>query len=87
MSPAPLSVCLLAAAPVAAQVKCWDFIGFPRETIGALTIWLDGYLTDEEEPCVVDFTKMKVTADRLGLYCAQHRKMSVLNAAEDIMEK
>jgi acid stress chaperone HdeB len=81
------------AGPAKAQVidlsriKCKEFIGFPKETMSYLTMWIDGYLTDEEDPRVVDLEKMKTKAEKLGLYCAQNPRMSVLTAAEDVMAK
>ena len=90
---AVVALALLAAVAANAQVvdlsrtKCRDFIQFPKETMSFLTMWLDGYLTDDEDPRVVDFTKMKATAEKLGLYCAKNPRMSVLSAAENVMGK
>jgi acid stress chaperone HdeB len=84
---------LLAAAPTNAQVvdlstlKCKQFIELPKETINAVAMWLDGYLTDEEDPAVVDFDKMKAKAERLAAYCAQSPEMSLMTAAENVMSK
>jgi acid stress chaperone HdeB len=69
------------------KIECKEFIGLPKETISYLTMWLDGYLTDEEDPHVVDLEKMKTTAEKLVLYCAQNPSMSVLTAAEEVIEK
>ena len=54
-STAVVAAALLAAAAANAQVvdlskvKCRDFIAFPKETKSYLTMWLDGYLTDDED--------------------------------------
>src|SRR5262245_22864361 len=69
------------------KITCKDFIELPKETIGYLTMWIDGYLTDEEDPHVVDLEKMKTKAEKLGLYCAQNPRVNVLTAAEDLMAK
>jgi len=69
------------------RMKCKDLIELPKETVATLTVWLDGYLTDEEEPRVVDLEKMKLKAERLSLYCAQNPRVSILSAAEDVLEK
>jgi acid stress chaperone HdeB len=50
-------------------------------------MWLDGHLTDEEDPAVVDFDKMKHKAERLAAYCGQNPEMSLMTAAENIMSK
>jgi acid stress chaperone HdeB len=84
---------LLAAEPTNAQLvdlstlKCKHFIELPKETVNAVTMWLDGYLTDEEDPAVVDFDKMKVEAERLLAYCGQNPEMSLMAAAENVMGK
>ena len=64
-STAVVTAALLAAVAANAQVidlsrtKCRDFIQFPKETMSFLTMWLDGYLTDDEDPRIVDFTKIE----------------------------
>jgi len=68
-------------------IKCKDFIELPKETITAITMWFDGYFTDEEDPAVVDFDKMKAKADKLGAFCAQNPKMGLMTAAESVMAK
>ena len=45
------------------------------------------YLTDEEDPRVIDFDKMKVKAERLAAYCGQNPEMSLMTAAENVMGK
>jgi acid stress chaperone HdeB len=84
---------LLAAAPCEAQLldlstlKCKQFIDLPKDTAGAMTMWLDGYLTDEEDPAVIDLDKMKVRAERLAAYCGQNPEMTLMTAAENVMGK
>jgi acid stress chaperone HdeB len=86
-------IALLVAQRASAQVvdlstiKCKDFIELPKETVSAITMWLDGYYTDEEDPAVIDFDKMKVKADKLGSFCAQNPKMGLMTAAESVMAK
>ena len=83
----------LAAQPGNAQLvdlstlRCKQFIELPKETVNAVTMWLDGHLTDEEDPAVVDFDKMKHKAGRLAAYCGQNPEMSLMTAAENIMSK
>ena len=84
---------LLVAGAADAQVvdlstmKCRDFIELPKETVNSITMWLDGYYTDEEDPAIVDFDKMKVKAERLGAFCAQNPKVGLMTAAESVMAK
>lgn len=69
------------------KLRCRAFIDLPKETIANITMWLDGYYTDEEDPAVVDFDKMKIKADKLVAYCAQNPKVRVMTAAEDVIVK
>jgi hypothetical protein len=86
-------VALLAPTIAGAQtvdisgLKCKDLMELPRETVTSLTIWLDGFLTDDEQPRLVDFDKIKLKAEKLAFYCAQNPRVSLLTAAEDVMEK
>jgi acid stress chaperone HdeB len=88
-----VAAALLAAARADAQVvdlstlRCKQFIELPKETVNAVTLWLDAYLTDEEDPAVIDFDKMKDKAERLAAYCAQNLEMSLMTAAENVMGK
>jgi len=88
-----VAAALLAAAPADAQVidlstlSCKQFIELPKETLNAVTLWLDAYLTDEEESAVIDFDRMKDKAERLATYCAQNPEMSLMTAAENVMVK
>jgi acid stress chaperone HdeB len=83
----------LAAQPGTAQLvdlstlRCKQFIELPKETVNAVTMWLDGHLTDEEDPAVVDFDKMNLKAERLAAYCGQNPEMSLMTAAENTMSK
>ena len=69
------------------SIKCKGFIELPKETINVIAMWLEGYFTDEEDPAVVDFEKTKVKAEKLGAFCVQNPKMSLLTAAESVMAK
>ena len=69
------------------KIKCREFIELPKETANAITIWLDGYFTDEEDPAVVNFSKLKAEAEKLGSFCAQNPRMSLITAAESVMVK
>ena len=68
-------------------IKCREFIELPKETATAITMWLDGYFTDEEDPAVVDLDKMRGKAEKLGAFCAANPKISLMTAAENVMAK
>jgi len=69
------------------KIKCKEFIELPKETAAAITMWLDGYFTDEEDPAVVDFDKLKAMAEKLGSFCVQNPRMGLIGAAESVMVK
>jgi acid stress chaperone HdeB len=84
---------ILAAPPARGQsinlatIKCRELIELSKETIATLTVWLDGYYTDEEDAAVFEPDKLKIKADKLAGFCAQNPKMSVMMAAENVMAK
>jgi hypothetical protein len=59
----------------------------PKDVIASVTLWLDGYFTDEEDKTVVDLEQMKAKAERLSNFCAQNPRVRVMTAAEDILHK
>jgi len=67
------------------KIKCKEFTELPKETATAITMWLDGYFTDEEDPAVVDFDKLKAMTEKLGSFCAQNPRMGLIGAAESVM--
>jgi hypothetical protein len=44
-------------------------------------------LTDEEDPAVVNFDRLKAMAEKVGAFCAQNPKMGLMGAAESVMVK
>lgn len=84
---------LISSAPLQAQVidlrtvSCKDFLESGQDTVGLLMMWLDGYYTGEDDPAVVDFSRMKVMGAKLGEYCAKNPTHGLMTAAEPIMEK
>jgi acid stress chaperone HdeB len=68
-------------------LKCKDFIELPKETIASLTVWLDGYYTDEEDAALYEPDKLKIKTEKLTAFCAQNPKVGVMAAAEGVMAK
>ena len=69
------------------MLKCKDFIELPKETIASLTVWLDGYYTDEEDAALFEPDKLKTKTEKLTAFCAQNPKIGVMAAAEGVMAK
>jgi acid stress chaperone HdeB len=70
-----------------ATIKCKDFIELSKETIATLTVWLDGYYTDEEDAAVFEPDKLKTKAEKLTAFCAQNPKQGLMTAAEGVIAK
>src|SRR6266849_6704679 len=93
-----IAAALVVAGPVAtgpangqtidlATIKCKDFIELSKEAIATLTVWLDGYYTDEEDAAVFEPDRLKSKAEKLTAFCAQNRKLGLMTAAESVMAK
>jgi hypothetical protein len=89
---------LLAAAVFAAHgadgqavdlsaMRCKEFLELPKDTAAAITMWLDGHLTDEDDPAVLDLDRIKAKAERLAAFCAQNPQTGLMAAAEGVMGK
>ena len=88
-----MAATFLVASPASGQtvnlatLKCKDFIELSKDTIATLTVWLDGYYTDEEDAAVFEPDKLKSKAERLTNFCAQNPKLGLMMAAEGVMAK
>jgi acid stress chaperone HdeB len=84
---------LAVAAPAQAQkldlstVTCKQFLESGKENISLILMWLAGYYSDEDDPPIVDFDKMKTDAEKLGEYCGKNPTMGVITAAEEVLSK
>jgi acid stress chaperone HdeB len=86
-----LATALISAGSASAQIvdmrraTCNDFIVFKRDTTFAITVWLDAYYFDEDDPPIIDFDKIKKKAAKLTVYCNQNPTHPLTTAAEPIM--
>ena len=87
------AACLFAAAPAQAQkldlstVTCKQFLETSKENVSLILMWLEGYYTDEDDPPIVDFDKMKTDAEKLAEYCAKNPTSGLITAAEEVVDK
>ena len=83
---------LVASAPAAAQkldlstVTCKQFLDSGERTVSMVLMWLTGFFTDEDEPPVVDFDKLKTDAGKLGDYCRKNPTTNLMTAAEEVLQ-
>lgn len=85
-----LAVPCLAAGPAAAQtidiraITCKEAAALPDETLELLSVWLDGYLADDENPedAKVDLAAVQEDAQEIRDHCERNPDATVLQAAE-----
>jgi len=83
---------LAVASPATAQVidlstiTCKDFFEGSKDRIDFVVAWLLGYYTDENDSPVLDFSKLKDKAAKLGAYCASNPSHGLITAANKVME-
>jgi acid stress chaperone HdeB len=92
-----VAISLVAASPVAitpaaaqkldlSTVTCKQFLDSGERTMSMVLMWLTGFLTDEDEPPIVDFDKLKVDAGKLGDYCRKNPTTNLMTAAEEVLQ-
>jgi acid stress chaperone HdeB len=85
------AITLACASPASAQkldlstVSCKQFLESGKENIAFILMWLHGYWTDEDDPPIVDFDKMKTDAEKLGEYCAKNPASGLITAANEVL--
>jgi acid stress chaperone HdeB len=83
------AIALAAAAPAQAQkldlstVTCRQFLQSKPETINLILMWVAGYYSDEDDPPILDFDKMRSDATKLGEYCAKNPDTGLVTAIEE----
>ena len=91
-----IAATLVVAGPAGAQtaqplnlatMKCKEFIALPKDMIATLTVWLDGYYTDEEDAAIFEPDKLKSKAEKLAAFCAQNPRLGLMTAAEGLMAR
>ena len=87
-----VAMSLIAAVPASAQkldlstVTCKQFFDSGERTVSLVLMWLTGFFTDEDEPPIVDFDKLKTDAGKLGDYCRKNPTTKLMTAAEEILQ-
>jgi acid stress chaperone HdeB len=92
-----IAISLVAASPVASvpaaaqkldlsTVSCKQFLDSGERTMSMVLMWLSGFFTDEDDPPIVDFDKLKVDAGKLGDYCRKNPTTNLMTAAEEILQ-
>jgi len=66
-------------------ITCKDFNAHKRDDMLAIMMWLTGYYTKDDDPTVIDFTKVKAKTDKIAEYCAKNPAVGLVPAAEPIL--
>jgi acid stress chaperone HdeB len=83
---------LVTMTPAAGQkldlstVTCKQFLDSGERTMSMVLMWITGFFTDEDEPPVVDFDKLKTDAGKLTDYCKKNPTTNLMSAAEEVLQ-
>jgi HdeA/HdeB family protein len=86
-----LALLLLAAAPAAAQdmdfskIKCSEFIASPKDEVGSILMWLEGFYTKSNAPPIMYQDKTMKDLKGLAEYCTAHGEDNLIKAADAVM--
>ena len=67
------------------KISCKDFISAPKDQIGIVLAWLEGYYTKESDPPILRADKVAKDAKNLSDYCNAHNDHDIIKAAEAVM--
>jgi hypothetical protein len=90
---AVIGLVLITSLPVAAQdtnvdeLPCGQFLEIDPANVKDIMLWLAGYYTYPDDPPVINVGKMKDQEQKLKQLCSDNKAMSVLSAAEIVMDK
>jgi hypothetical protein len=69
------------------SLKCTDFVKSNQETVTNIMLWLSGYFTYEDDPPVINLSKISNKENQLKQYCADNPLLPLLEASEIFMDK
>jgi hypothetical protein len=67
------------------KIKCGDFLSAPKDQIGTILTWLEGYYTKENAPPILYADKTMKDAQKLSEYCNANRDHDIIKAADTVM--
>ena len=67
------------------KITCKQFVSAPKDQIGTILVWLEGYYTKESAPPIMYADKTTNDAKHLSDYCNAHGDDDVITAAEAVM--
>ena len=67
------------------KITCKQFIGGPKDEIGTILTWLEGYYTKENAPPIMYADKTVKDPKALSEYCDAHPDQDIIKAADEVM--
>jgi hypothetical protein len=67
------------------KITCKQFLSAPKDQIGTILVWLEGYYTKEDAPPVMYAAKSEKDAKNLAVYCTAHGDDDIIKGAEAVM--
>lgn len=67
------------------KISCKDFISAPKDQVGTILAWLEGFYTKENDPPILYTDKTIKDAKNLSAYCNAHGSDDIIKAAETVM--
>jgi hypothetical protein len=86
-----VTLLLLTAAPAVAQdmdfskIKCSEFIASPKDEVGSILMWLEGFYTKSNAPPIMYQDKTMKDLKGLAEYCTAHGEDNLIKAADAVM--
>jgi len=68
------------------KMTCKELVALPTERVSAVTTWLDGYYTEEDDPKLIEFDAISASAEKLIGFCRQNPNASLLSASEKVFK-
>jgi len=68
-------------------LNCSDFVKSNQEAVTKIMLWLSGYFTYEDDPPIIDLSKIRNKESQLKQYCADNPLLPLLEASEIFMDK
>jgi acid stress chaperone HdeB len=69
------------------KLSCAQYAGYNKDNMGLITMWLEGYYTEEDDDAVIDFGKMAGDMARLLIYCGGHPETDIITASDEVMNQ
>lgn len=63
---------------------CKEFVALPDKTLDLAALWLEGFLSDEEDPESMEVDLMDTDADEIKANCLKNPKANLIKTVESM---